>query len=235
MGLIFENNFTEFITLFSIITLTSIIYFKHLYSYWLKYNIKFIKPQFPFGNLGPSFLQKLSIAELLQTFYNYANEPFIGVFTGIRPTLILRDPELIRTVFIKDFQYFHDRGVYIDEKNDPLSGHLFSLNGDKWKNLRVKLTPTFTSGKLKSMFPTIIGCGTKLQNYMDKMAQNEGVCEIREIAARFTTDIIASVGFGIDINCIDNPDTEFRRYGRKVNNYELYTHNIYTYYKNYNK
>lgn len=29
---------------------------------------------------------------------------------------------------------------YLDEKNDPLSGHLFSMRGEAWKNMRVKVS-----------------------------------------------------------------------------------------------
>lgn len=74
----------------------------------------------------------------------------------------------------------------------------------------------FTSGKLKAMFSTLLDCGQSLQNYINKMADEDKVVEVREVAARFTTDIIASIAFGIDVNTIDNPDTDFRRYGRKV-------------------
>lgn len=48
------------------------------------------------------------------------------------------------------------------------------------------------------------------------MATDNKSVEVRELAARYTTDIIASVAFGIEVNTIDNPDAEFRRYGRKV-------------------
>lgn len=203
--------------LYSFVFLTTILYFyiKYLYSYWNRRGVKSLQPTFPFGNFSKNFLQKCSIAELTQEFYRSTTEPFIGVYGALRPILIVRDPELIRTIFVKDFQSFHDRGVHSDEKNDPLSGHLFSLNGDKWKNLRVKLSPTFTSGKLKSMFPTLVDCGVTLQKYMDKVALSADTVEVRDISARYMTNVIASVAFGADINCIDNPNTSFRKYGKK--------------------
>lgn len=84
----------------------------------------------------------------------------------------------------------HDTGVYIDEVHDPLSGNLFGMCGDKWKNLRAKLTPVFTSGKLKAMFSTLLDCAVPLKRYLNREAENGNVVEMREIAARYTTDII---------------------------------------------
>lgn len=111
--------------------------------------------------------------------------------------------------------YTKSTGVHFDEKNDPLSAHLFAINDNKWKNLRVKLSPTFTSGKLKSMFHTINQCGIPLINVMNRAAQNQEIIDIREITACYATNIIASVAFGLETNCIDDPDAPFRRYGRK--------------------
>lgn len=192
------------------------LYIRYAYGYWSRRGVKSIAGTFPFGNFGPAFMQKLSIGELIEQIYHSTTDRFIGIYSFLRPVLILRDPEIIRNVLVKDFQHFHDRGVYSDEKRDPLSAHLFALNGEQWKNLRIKLTPTFTSGKMKAMFSTLVDCGTPLQNYMEKIANGERVTDMREVAARYSTNVIASVAFGNEINCIDNPNTSFRRYGRKV-------------------
>lgn len=215
MAIIFKDISSDFLYGFIVFTTIIYIYIKYLYSYWDRRGVKSLPPSFPFGNFARSFLQKTSIGELTQEFYRSTKEPFIGVYGALRPILILRDPELIRSIFVKDFQSFHDRGVHSDEKNDPLSGHLFSLNGDKWKNLRMKLSPTFTSGKLKAMFSTLVDCGDTLQKYMDKVALNSDTVEVRDISARYMTNVIASVAFGANINCIDNPNTSFRKYGKK--------------------
>lgn len=51
---------------------------------------------------------------------------------------------------------------------------------------------------------------------MEKVAKSEETVEIGETTARYTTNAIASVAFGIDINCFADPDTPFRKYGRQT-------------------
>lgn len=55
----------------------------------------------------------------------------------------------------------------------------------------MKLTPTFTSGKMKMMFSTVCSVGEKLIKTLDveSSAAMENVIEIKDIAARFTTDV----------------------------------------------
>lgn len=208
--------FTSYLATFFVITFASVyLIVRYIFTYWKRRGIKYVSPSFPFGNFGLAFMQKLSWAELGSLLYNSTSDPFIGAFSFLRPTLIVRDPHLIRSILVKDFQHFVDRGLYHDEINDPLSAQLFTMGSDKWRNLRVKLTPAFTSGKLKAMFSTLTDCGNILQRHMDHLVESKVNVELRELSARFATNCIASVGFGCDINCIDNPNTSFRKYGRQ--------------------
>lgn len=86
-------------------------YVKYVYTYWDRRGVKSLQPTFPLGNFGDSFLQKVSIGELVQKMYHQTKEPFVGIYGAIRPTLLVRDSALIRQIFIKDFQYFADRGM----------------------------------------------------------------------------------------------------------------------------
>lgn len=106
--------------------------------------------------------------------------------------------------------------MYCDEDIDPLSANLLALPGDKWKNVRSKLSPTFTSGKLKAMFSTLVDSGSTLQKYLIKIAESGFLLDVREISARYSTNVIASVAFGIEVDTITNPDNDFRKYGRRV-------------------
>lgn len=96
---------------------------------------------------------------------------------------MINDPDLIRFVMTKEFSSFHDRGMYCNEKIDPLSGHLFLLPGIKWKKLRVRLTPTFTSGKIKQMFEILQENGLQLERFLEKKVREENKIEIKEIFA----------------------------------------------------
>lgn len=127
------------------------LYLKRKYSYWERKGFKSLPNcSLIFGHLKTTFMQKESIGTFVRGVYNSINEPFIGIYSVLRPILVVRDPELIRSILIKDFTHFNEHGAHCNEKYDPFSGHLFALPGQRWKNLRGKLSPAFTSGKLKS-------------------------------------------------------------------------------------
>ena len=104
----------------------------------------------------------------------------------------------------------------MDEEREPLTGHLFLLRGKRWRNLRVNLSPTFTSGKMKMMSQTLVDCGIEQQSILEKSASVEEIIGIKAILARYSTDVISSCAFGIQCNCLKNPDSEFREWGRKI-------------------
>ena len=201
------------------------LFVKRTYTYWERKGVKVLPGKsYLVGHFPRTVSQKEFVGFEVKSLYDSTNEPFIGIYGILRPILMVRDPELIRSILIKDFSYFTDRGVYCNEKYDPLSGHLFALPGQSWKKLRGKLTPAFTSGKLKAMFSTLLDCGSTLQNYLDKLVDKNELLDAREISACFTTNVTASVAFGIDVDTINEPNNEFRECGRKI--FSLDIHNI---------
>ncbi|XP_031628978.1 probable cytochrome P450 6d4 [Contarinia nasturtii] len=201
-----------------VILLTSIyLYFKRQYAYWDRKGIKTLPGlNYLAGHFGALYLQKESIADLSVRLYRSSNEPYEGMYGFLRRILMIRDPELIRKILIKDFDYFTDRGNEINEDYDPLTGNLVNLPGHKWRSVRRELTPTFASGKLKAMFPTLLECGSSLESYLAKVADNGGILDVVDISARHGTNVIASIFFGIEIDCVVDPDNDFRKYGSRI-------------------
>lgn len=189
-----------------------------LHHYWSRRGFKQLSPKFFVGDIGDLFKLKESIAEIYGKLYEKSKAfNAVGLYFTYRPGLLVNDPELVQNVLVKDFSYFTDHGLYVDEEYDPLSGHLFSLGFEKWKHLRAKLSPLFSPGKLKLMFPTFLDCATNLQSHVEKCHRDDqNIIEIRDLFARYTTDVIASVAFGFDNDSINNPDNIFRKMGSKV-------------------
>lgn len=178
-----------------ILTFCAFLYVRHVYSYWKRKKIKYLRPKFPFGNFGKNIFQEISIGELTEEFHNCCDAPVIGFYSAMKPSLLVRDPTIIHDILIRDFSSFSHRGLYTNEKVDPLSGNLLFLNGEKWRNLRTKLSPAFTSGKLKAMFSTLIDCGDSFQKHVAQFADAKQTIEIRDVFARYSTNVIASGNF----------------------------------------
>ncbi|XP_056643078.1 probable cytochrome P450 6a14 [Diorhabda sublineata] len=209
------------IWVYLITTIITLIYFysKRKYSYWKDRNVYYIEPEFPFGNVGPVIKRQKPTIEFIQTIYDEIKsrkKMFGGMYSFFSPQFIPVDLDLVKCIMQKDFVHFPNRGMLIDEKNDPLSGHLFNLEDEKWRNLRAKLTPTFTSGKMKMMFQTMLDCTEGLNELLVESARKKEPVDIKETLACFTTDVIGSVAFGIEINSMKNPDSDFRKYGKKI-------------------
>uniref|UniRef100_A0A8W7PTI3 Cytochrome P450 n=1 Tax=Anopheles coluzzii TaxID=1518534 RepID=A0A8W7PTI3_ANOCL len=156
-------------------------------------------------------------AYVTQEIYRYAQdrgERYMGYSFFFMPIVMVCDIELVKTVLVKDFAVFHDRGMYSNPRADPLSGNLFALEGHEWRALRQKLTPTFTSGRMKQMFGTMLQVATELHRHLLEQIDRE--LEMKAVLARFTTDVIGTCAFGIECNTLRNPDSDFLKYGRRV-------------------
>ncbi|KAJ4434864.1 hypothetical protein ANN_23435, partial [Periplaneta americana] len=209
----------DFLFLVTAIALVTIyFYFKWSYTcmYWKKRNVRCVKPIFPFGNFLDAMTVRKSLGEVFKDLYErLEGEKLCGMYLFSKPGLLIRDPSLIKSVMVKDFSYFPDHTFHNNHEIDPLTANLFHLAGEKWKNLRAKLTPTFTSGKIKMMFQILMECGYELSNTLQESAKNEEIIEVKDIVARYSTDVIASCAFGIQCNCLQNPNAEFRQWGKK--------------------
>ncbi|KAL0270235.1 UNVERIFIED_CONTAM: hypothetical protein PYX00_007707 [Menopon gallinae] len=210
--------FAKILIAISLIVLISLYLYFHLIGskYFSRRNIPHLKPLFLLGNFYRANFVENFFRMLMRYHLENKEKKILGFWLFYKPGLMVMDLELVKRILIRDFNNFRDRGMEFNAEAEPLSGHLFLMSGKPWRNLRVKLTPTFTSGKMKMMFPLIKKVGQQLQDYLVKPAQTGQVFEIKDLMARFTTDVISSCAFGIETNSLENPKSEFREFGRKV-------------------
>ncbi|XP_037043226.1 probable cytochrome P450 6d5 [Bradysia coprophila] len=203
-----------------IITCCYLIYYlaQRRHNFWKNRGFAQLQPHFIFGDIQPMIKQKMSFGQVLESLYVKTKmHKLVGIYFLYKPVMLVNDPVLLQHVFIKNFTNFHDRPCNIDLDVDPIQDNLFNTPGKKWRDLRTKLSPTFTSGKLKGMFSIITDCGNVLDKYLvDNVNNGSDVFEFRDLFARFNTNIISSVAFGIDNDCINDPDHIFRKMGVKL-------------------
>ncbi|NP_001166004.1 cytochrome P450 6CK11 [Nasonia vitripennis] len=201
--------------LFWAFTLIIVIYayFKFvIYDYWKRRGIPHDTPIIPVGNAFP--LISGSIGNFIKQKYNKSKKyPVYGIYIFHMPLLLINDPNVIQLILIKEFNKFRDRGLYFNEKVNPLSVHLFLLPGERWRQLRAKLTPTFTSSKLKHMYPLLLKIGDNLIRVCDQIIKKDNIVEFKDLIGRYTTDSISSIAFGVDCQSLDNGSSEFQKHG----------------------
>nr|XP_026486788.1 cytochrome P450 6B7-like [Vanessa tameamea] len=193
------------------------LYGTRTFGYWRKRGIKNDEPIPYFGNNLKQFIQKSSIAMLATEAYKkYPEETVVGFFRSTSPELVIRDPELVKRILITDFQHFYDRGFNSHKTSiEPLFKNLFFADGDLWKLIRKGFSQSFSTGKIKAMFSIITERAEKLQLQAAEISKLE-YYDMRELIARYTTDFIGVCGFGINIDSLNDENSEFRKLGNRI-------------------
>lgn len=189
------------------------------FGYWKRQKIKYKTPMPFLGNFTSFVLLKKAFHEIMHDLYEYfGDDPFGGFYQMREPILLVKDPELVHHILVKDFKNFCDRGFdfFFPHKDlNPLSMNLFLANGDEWRSLRKKLTSIFTPSKLKPMQTQIFDCVNKLNSLIEKdMVSNFTDQDLKLLYEKLTIDVIGSCAFGIECNSLEK-NNEFTDMGYK--------------------
>ncbi|KAL0126353.1 hypothetical protein PUN28_005030 [Cardiocondyla obscurior] len=199
-------------------------YLRQKNSYWQKRGIPCADGALPiFGHM----LSVISMRETLSDFsckvYNdNKKHSMVGVYEFITPSLMILEPELVKTVMQANFSSFSENFVELDPKVDPLmSYNPFVLTGEKWQHNRKRLTYAFSSAmRLKVLLESVKKVCTQFGNYIDGKLQNvdKAEFELKSLFARYTAQVVAAAGFGVDGYCFDeaNKEISFRKLGQSI-------------------
>jgi len=201
--------------IFLAVLLAIVVYCIWSYQYWKNKDIPYISPFGCFVNFG-----KVHIGQHYRNLYNQIKssgfEHGAGIYFGPKPQYMAVNPEFMKNVMLRDFHNFTDRGVYYNEKDDPLSAHFVALEGERWQPIRNKLTPAFTPLKLKMMFNTFLELIGHMEDVLCKCCQERKPIDIKHLAHCFIVDVTGSCVFGIECNSFKYPDAEFRTQARRI-------------------
>jgi len=140
------------------------------FKFWHKLGIPYATPTPFFGNLKDCASQKVHIGKHLQHIYEqHSDKPYVVIFSFDKPSLLIREVELVKNILVKDSQFFRDHIVSLNEEHDPLASRsLLTFKGERWRHFRTNLTSVFTSVKMKKVFYLVDTCGKELADCLDK-------------------------------------------------------------------
>ncbi|XP_043259512.1 cytochrome P450 9e2-like [Colletes gigas] len=175
------------------------------------------------GHMAPITFQRVHIADHLKNVCErFSDCKYFGFYNFIMPVIIVTDLDLITSIAVKNFENFTDRSTSVDGDLDPLMGNnLSALRGDRWRDMRKLLSPSFTSAKLKAMFNLVIDCADRFSEHIAEESINGKVYDMKDIFSRYTNDVIATTSFGITVDSMKNPDNEFYKFGKRTSSFSF--------------
>ncbi|KAK9885356.1 hypothetical protein WA026_010852 [Henosepilachna vigintioctopunctata] len=197
--------------------LYTIKYFK----YWERKGVKQKSTYPPFGDAADTLIKGYPFSEAVMRIYNrFPNSRYTGFYQFSIAVLMLRDPDLIKQMYVKDYEHFLDHTQILSTDIDPMwNKNLFSLKGQKWKEMRSTLSPSFTSSKIRQMFVLMDKCAEYFMSNMTQTCEDLMEMDLKDVFTRYANDIIATTAFGIQIDSMKERDNEFYIRGRQTSDF----------------
>ncbi|XP_037521943.1 cytochrome P450 9e2-like [Rhipicephalus sanguineus] len=173
-----------------------IIQRKRRFSFFRDLGIPGPPPSFTSGNLS-ELIHKGTVAAFKEWMEKYGD--LVGFYNGAFPVLIVKDPELIKKIQIKDFGNFQSRGVLsgLSQAHPINKLSLVNMPGDRWKEMRSLLTPAFSTSNMKKMANLMDACTNDFLDVLKFLHTQNKVFEARELFQRLTADVIIRSAFGL--------------------------------------
>ncbi|KAG7153940.1 Cytochrome P450 6k1-like 7 [Homarus americanus] len=155
---------------------------------------------------------------LNETYHENEGNNFVGAYEIFKPSLIVRDPGLVKRIMIQDFDHFSERRTFGNSKKDECFREmLFLINGSHWKGVRSIMSPTFTSGRMRQMYHLVEEKADALIERLQRHCQEKSFVKTKTIYARYVMDVIGTCAFGIECNSINNEEEEFCKKASELN------------------
>ncbi|XP_046449638.1 cytochrome P450 3A14-like [Daphnia pulex] len=191
----------------SVISLLYILlrYAMSTFNYFSDQGIPGPKPIPIFGNMWGTWKMNLPAYDLaLVKKYGKV----FGYFDGPIPNLWITDVEMIKAMYVKDFDHFIDRRSF-QMRTKIIRKWLSVMKGQEWKDIRSSVTPAFTTGKIKRMSTLIKDCVDNLCDRVAILTENDGKIDAKMTFSAFTMDVIARCAFGLKLDTLGSKDDPF--------------------------
>ncbi|XP_021350792.1 cytochrome P450 3A18-like [Mizuhopecten yessoensis] len=212
LGLVDIPTWLQWVMLLVGLVVTYVIYMSWDHNTFKKMGIDGPKPDPVFGNMRMLTEDGVIKAEL--DMYRKYGKVF-GMYESYVPVLYIADPALLKDILVKDFKNFvNRRDTFRKFSDSKMNLMLTQLQDDHWRFVRNTITPTFSGKKLRQMTSLINNSADKFMEHIDQKIKEDEDIDMKGFIGGFTMDVIASTGFGLDVNSQNNPDNSFTKHAR---------------------
>ncbi|XP_036409768.1 cytochrome P450 3A30-like [Megalops cyprinoides] len=171
------------------------------YGFFRKLGISGPKPS-PFFGTFYLYAKGLTQADI-ECFRKYGR--IWGIYEGRQPVVCTMETGIIRTVLVKGFYpYFTNRRDF--RFSGPLNDSLNNARDESWRRIRTSLSPSFSSGRIKEMFPRMKQQADKLVRCLQKTTNSGEAVDIREFFSAYGVDVLGSTILSVDTDSFNNPN-----------------------------
>lgn len=188
----------------AVLVATALLYSRWRHSYWSSRGVPTAPGSIPFFGHTLKLLSRskhrwLAVDEL---YRNHGGSMYCGQYEMHSPSLLIGDPDLVKAVLIKDFDHFTDRRTFkaSNPKDKIINEMLTVTTGEHWKGIRSVLSTSFTSGRMKGMFPLIEAKAQGLVDYFHRQRKQDPVVRMKHSFGMYTMEVISSCAFGVETN-----------------------------------
>jgi len=164
------------------------------------------------GNAGRTLFNPNIVPKLHLEWYKKYGKVY-GMYFFRLPFLMVGDPDMIKEILIKEFPKFHDRRSMVEFRR-PYNKMLSIVPGQKWKDLRTTLSPTFSASKIKQMMSFMNEAVDTLIQKVDKVSKTGEIVDFHRWLQSLTMEVILSTAFGVkaETQTVENdPITEMAK------------------------
>lgn len=163
------------------------LYVVHLQRCWL-----------PILSFSKWYRGKADLCSLLKSLYASApiGSPYVGFYVGLRPALLVVQPDIVNLMLNLNFDHFTDRVNHLDTGricSSLMFNTIFLADHIRWQALRPPIEPAMSTFNVRMMWKNVLNCFS--------MMSDDDFCK-RRIALsveKHISNVIKRIAFGIDV------------------------------------
>ncbi|NP_001303638.1 probable cytochrome P450 6d5 [Cimex lectularius] len=190
------------VALFVVLISIGWFWYKWKFSYWSRQGVKEWPAKSIFGNFDDVISMKAIEAYVADECYKQLGDvKFGGYYFLWKPLLMIKDPELVKNITIKDFEHFSDHSPFLDSTKgtDIVLHSIFFMKSEEWKKRRSVLTHLFTPKRLKTIHTMTGPIMDSFFPKFDQCAKDDLDIDMDPTLTELTMNVITKTFIGIDV------------------------------------